>query len=112
MRSSRVTRRPALTRLGAALVCCLLGAFASGCKSNCRLLSEKACECSVNTYARDLCLRTVSANEASSQLTADDERLCGSLLERCDCRLVQTTEGKIACGLAWPPDAPAAADGG
>ena len=92
-----------------------IAAFAlAGCKSNCRQLSERLCECTVNSIERDACLRTASAAEGSNPGTADDETRCGDLLRPpdggvgCDCRLIDTKAGKVRCGLARPglPDAP------
>lgn len=71
-----------------------------GCKSNCRQLSEKLCECATNTVDRDACLRQASNGEARYPPEAADEVVCESLLKTCDCHLIDTPEGKKACGLA------------
>lgn len=94
---------PAVARL---VVVVALGVFAEGCKGQCRQLSEKQCECSINTYARDTCLRAVTANETNFPTKPSDEAYCGSLVNKCDCRLVDTAQGKVNCGLAWPKDLP------
>ncbi len=87
----------------------LLAAFAfalAGCKSNCRQLSERLCECTINSVERDSCLRTASAAEGSNPPDAEAEVLCAHLLKPldgglgCDCRLIDTKAGKVACGLA------------
>lgn len=78
----------------------------AGCKSACRQLSEQLCNCAVNSFERDACLRSSSAAEGSNPPTADDETFCLALLRPpegtpgCDCRLLDTPEGKIRCGLA------------
>ena len=82
----------------------LVVAFAAlaltGCKSKCRQLSEKLCDCSINTAEKDSCLRRASNAEGISPPTADDEAYCDGLLTKCDCRLVDTAQGKVNCGLA------------
>lgn len=83
----------------------VLLALAPGCKSNCRQLSEKLCDCSINSVDRNSCLTRVSSNESNTTLTAADNERCGALLTACDCRLIDTAQGKVNCGLAWPVDA-------
>ena len=80
----------------AAAVLCLLG----GCKGNCRQLSEKLCECSINSVEKDACLRRVSNSESIVSPKADAELTCGQLLAGCDCHTIDTPEGKRKCGLA------------
>jgi len=90
-------RRPAAIAL---LSLALFGL--SGCKGACRELSEKLCECSTTSLEREVCIRRASNDEAVVEPTADDEAFCESKLETCDCTQVDidTTEGKLACGLA------------
>ncbi|MBL8955721.1 MAG: hypothetical protein JNK82_33410 [Myxococcaceae bacterium] len=95
------------------VTCLAAAAFAlAGCKSNCRQLSERLCECTINSLERDSCLRTAGAAEGANPPDADDEVLCAHLLKPldgglgCDCRLIDTTQGKIACGLARDNTAP------
>lgn len=82
----------------------------AGCKSNCRQLSERLCECTINSVERDSCLRTAAAAEGSNPPTAEAEVLCASLLKPadggtgCDCRLIDTKAGKVRCGLARAGD--------
>lgn len=70
------------------------------CKGNCRQLSEKLCDCAENSALRDRCKRDAAAAEGVNPPTADDEAFCKAKLDSCDCRLVDTEAGKIACGLA------------
>jgi len=95
------------------LVTLAVAAFAlAGCKSNCRQLSERLCECTINSIERDSCLRTAGAAEGSNPPSAEAEVLCANLLKPadggtgCDCRLIDTKAGKVACGLARAGDAP------
>lgn len=74
--------------------------FLAGCKSTCRQLSEKMCDCSNNTSERTSCLQRVANVESLFPPTAADEATCEGLLEQCDCRLIDTPEGKERCGFA------------
>ncbi len=73
-----------------------------GCKSNCRQLSEKLCECAANTNDKTLCLQNVSSREQGNPPTSQDEAICQPLIASCDCRLIDTPQGKANCGLARP----------
>ena len=75
-------------------------ALLPGCKSKCRSLSEKLCQCTVNSVERDDCLKRAASEEGRLPLTEADNAFCESLLAGCDCHTVGTTEGKRACGLA------------
>ncbi len=83
----------------ALLAFAVLGA---GCKTKCRQLSEKLCDCTLNSVDKEACVRRASNEEARLQPTSEQEDSCASLLETCDCHTVDTTAGKVACGLAWP----------
>ena len=78
----------------------------AGCKSACRQLSEQLCNCAVNSVERDACLRSASSAEGSNPPSNADETFCLGLLRPadgspgCDCRLIDTKQGKIRCGLA------------
>ncbi|MBK7862935.1 MAG: hypothetical protein IPJ65_30860 [Archangiaceae bacterium] len=80
----------------------------AACKSNCRQLSERLCECAVNSVEKDTCVRTAAAAEGANPPSPTDETYCAGLLKPadggygCDCRLIDTREGKIRCGLARP----------
>jgi hypothetical protein len=74
--------------------------LALGCKSQCRQLSEKLCECQPTTADREACLRKASNEEGRIQPTAENEETCAALLPGCDCKAIDTAEGKRACGLA------------
>jgi hypothetical protein len=74
----------------------------TGCKSKCRQLSEKLCDCALNNTDKTSCLTRASTLENSSYPTDADEAACAPLLDGCDCRLIDTPEGKVKCGLARP----------
>lgn len=77
----------------------------SGCKNSCQQLSEKLCDCTINSVERTNCLQRVSSKAALSEPTDADEATCEALYDECDCRLIDTPQGKVRCGLALPPGA-------
>ena len=80
-----------------ALLCVV---FAGGCRSNCRALSERQCECTLTTSERTVCLASVASREANNPPTPEDEDACEALVDECDCNLIDTPEGKRNCGIA------------
>ncbi|OJT22156.1 hypothetical protein BO221_23750 [Archangium sp. Cb G35] len=88
------------------LLCSSLLALA-GCKSPCRELSDRLCEC-VEAFRRDECIQLAADRERSIDTTDEDLALCEERLDTCTvnrndrttCDLLLTDEGKAACGLA------------
>jgi hypothetical protein len=78
------------------------GLFLPGCKGDCRQLSEKLCECEEYKPARDYCRQRAADKESLYPPTAAENAQCKLLLEGCDCKRIDTPEGKAACGLARP----------
>jgi hypothetical protein len=79
----------------------------AGCKSPCRELAERFCDCT-ELFARENCLRQVAADESRLDITAEQQEFCAEKLETCKidsndrttCDILRTDEGKRACGLA------------
>lgn len=84
------------------LTIALLALALPACKSKCRQLSEKLCECTANTTDRTSCLTVASSKEQNYTANEASESTCGALLDSCDCRLIDTPQGKVKCGLARP----------
>lgn len=91
-------RGPMRTAVLAALASLVLAA--SGCKSQCRLLREKQCDCTSDSTSRNNCLATASTLETNNPPSAAQETLCEALMDQCDCRLLDTQAGKERCGVA------------
>ena len=72
----------------------------SGCKSQCRLLSEKQCDCTISSTDKTTCLQRAASQETMFTPTVQEETRCETLALICDCRLVDTPAGKERCGLA------------
>ncbi len=82
------------------LALALLALVLPACKGKCRVLSEKLCECEVNSVEKDGCMRRASSEEARLAPSPEDEAICAQLEPGCDCHAIDTPEGKRACGLA------------
>lgn len=78
--------------------------LSAGCKSPCRQLSERLCECQQSSFDRNTCLQRAASAEGVASVTAADNEACAALVQECDCRLVDTPEGKKKCGFARLPD--------
>ncbi len=72
----------------------------TGCKTQCRVLSEKQCDCTLTTTERTACLSAVANRESNNPPTEEDEARCEALIDECDCNLIDTPEGKRHCGFA------------
>jgi hypothetical protein len=87
----------------------------AGCKSPCRELSERLCNC-VQQYQRTDCVRLAAERERSVEPSDEDQNFCEQKLETCDlqlledynqplssgqlsCAALQEEAGKDACGL-------------
>jgi hypothetical protein len=74
----------------------------AGCKSDCRKLSEKLCDCTTNTTDRTVCMQSASLKETYSPPSDADNATCRALYDGCDCHLISTPRGKVQCGMARP----------
>jgi hypothetical protein len=95
-------------RLVALAVSCAFVILSAGCKTSCRQLSEKLCDCTLSATERTSCLQAAANKESPETrpvVRAEDEAICESLLDECDCRLVDTPAGKERCGFAVRSDA-------
>ncbi|HEX8435818.1 hypothetical protein [Archangium sp.] len=101
-------RSVAITLLSSALLAL------AGCKSPCRELSERLCDC-VESFQRDSCIRSVAEEESRLEPTDEQLEVCEQRLETClntddeverqaICQRIETNEAeKQACGLSRQP---------
>lgn len=82
------------------LVLATLSLGLTGCKSACRQLSEKLCECSINSTEKTACGQRAANSEGVNPPTPAQDQHCKELQQQCDCRLIDTPEGKLKCGLS------------
>jgi hypothetical protein len=98
-------RSVAITLLSSALLAL------AGCKSPCRELSERLCDC-VESFQRDSCIRSVAEEESRIEPTDEQLEVCEQRLDEClnedeekerqaTCRSLETDAAtKRKCGLA------------
>ena len=79
----------------------------AGCKNPCRELSERYCDC-LDEYQRVDCVTAVADRERNVEPTDAELDACEQRLKTCtikaddrtSCDILQTDEGKQACGLS------------
>ena len=92
-------------------------ALAAGCGSACQDLGTRICECQPAGSARTACQRAIEdqIDKGNPKPGSGEQDFCEQKLRTCPdpdddremCDRLQTEEGKIACGLAYPePAAP------
>lgn len=86
--------------IGLAMLCCLGALLASGCSTPCEELAAEICRCEPTLGRRDACERRAAEQRSRRPPTDADEKRCERLLDTCNCRTIDTPEGKRACGLA------------
>jgi hypothetical protein len=103
-------RRALLPLLAAAL--CSLGL--AGCGNACEDLASRLCGCAGGGTAKDTCKQQIKNQLADVGLSAGDKDFCARKLDTCNapagaefCEWLNTQPGKVDCGLAYPPAAPA-----
>jgi hypothetical protein len=92
-----MARSAPLMRILLLLVACF---GLAGCKSQCRQLSERLCECALNTNERSNCISRAANAEGGNPPSPAQEDYCRAQLPQCNCHLIETAEGKQRCGLA------------
>jgi hypothetical protein len=92
-----------------------LAAAGLACSSPCQDLADRICDCSPDGPVRDNCKTSVKnqINDGVQQPTDADQTFCQSKLLTCPdpggdinsqaCHALQSQQGKVACGIAWPP---------
>ena len=87
--------------LWASVLCVLV--LGPACKGSCRQLSEKLCLCASNTFDENICIQNAATEQGRVGTTPEDDAVCATLIDGCDCHTINTPEGKVACGIARPP---------
>jgi hypothetical protein len=89
-------------------------ALASGCSDPCRDLGDLVCNCNPGGMSEETCKQQVENIIDDVGPTESQEELCSDRLDDCDggnpdgvgfCEWLDTEEGKVACGLAYPAPA-------
>ena len=98
-----VSLSPALR--AAFVVALLFGAGAlSGCGNACLSLAQQICQCLPEDGTRAACNQRAKEGGNGFSVRPADETYCQQKLDEnaCDCHNLNTTEGKLACGLGYP----------
>lgn len=90
----------AMSRSPFALLLLLLALLGWACSTPCEELAEERCSCKSTTSERDSCERLAADQRSKNPPSDADEKRCEGFLKTCDCRRLDTAEGKRACGLA------------
>jgi hypothetical protein len=85
------------------LLIALLSVGLDACASDCLKLAQRICDCQPTATQRDTCNTEASSQKSLINLTAADEAACSAALDSCDCRQLNTPEGKVACAQARAP---------
>jgi len=98
--------RRALLSLCAAV---LSAAALAGCGNACEDLGARLCGCSGGGTASDTCKQQIKNQLNDLGLTSANKNFCAQTLDTCSapagmefCEWVNTQQGKVACGLAYP----------
>jgi hypothetical protein len=86
-----------------ALACVLALSSTAGCGDACRSHAEQICACLPDDGSRAACTRRAKEAEVNFPVSAADQQRCQQLIDQkqCDCKVLNTPEGKLTCGLAW-----------
>ena len=83
------------------------------CGNSCQDLGDRLCQCSGAGTSRDTCKTEIKNQLSAAGVESTDEAACSAALNTCNapsgasfCEWVATTDGKVACGLAYPPTTP------
>jgi hypothetical protein len=100
-------------RLLAAVLLVTAGFALQGCGvHSCQELGNRLCQCAGSGAARDTCKTEVKNQLSAAGLNDGNYAACEAALVTCNapadasfCEWINTTSGKQACGLAYPPPA-------
>jgi hypothetical protein len=100
-------RKPSTVLTLAALAALTL----AGCGSACQDLAERICGCQPAGTLQDNCKNSVRNQLGNTNPSGADQAFCAKTLGTCPagsqgsaaCDALNTEEGKVACGLAFPP---------
>ncbi len=98
-------------RIARAAIAIAFLALAQGCSTPCQDLAYRICGCLLQGPARNTCQAQVQAQlKVAPKPDSNDEAFCESKLATCQtsqdtCDLLNTCQGKVNCGLAYPDPA-------
>ena len=77
--------------------------LANGCGNACFKLADQICSCQVNDTLKANCQQRARDQEAIFNVQSQDQQYCQSILDsgKCDCKKLDTPEGRVNCGMAY-----------
>jgi hypothetical protein len=76
----------------------------AGCKTPCLDLANEICSCQPDTTSQSNCQTNAQNAQATFTVRGEDDAYCQQKLDEgvCDCNRLNTPEGRVNCGLAYP----------
>jgi hypothetical protein len=76
--------------------------LAAGCGDACLKLADQICSCQPDQASQANCQQRARDEEGIFNVRKQDEQFCQNLLDTnsCDCKKLDTPEGRIACGTS------------
>jgi hypothetical protein len=86
------------------LACVLSITCATGCGNACLDLASQICACLPDDGTRAACNQRAKDSQDSFPISSQDAAFCQQKLDSqaCDCHQLQTVQGKLSCGVAFP----------
>lgn len=96
--------RPRTRPLLALSALCAAALLTEGCGNACLDLASQICVCLPDDGSRAACNRRAKDDQGTFPVRNADQQVCQQLLDsnQCDCTKLNTPEGKLHCGLAYP----------
>jgi hypothetical protein len=91
-------------RLLAALALLGCASLSAACGNACLDLASQICACYPDDSTRSACRTRAKEESGIFPIRPDDESYCQAKLDAkaCDCTKLASTEGQLACGVAFP----------
>ena len=85
-------------------LCVLTLCLAAGCGDACLSLAQQICSCQPDQPSVDGCNQRAQEAKAIFPERSQDQKYCQHQLDTsaCDCNKLDTPEGRVGCGIAYP----------
>jgi len=76
----------------------------AGCGDACLSLAQQICSCQLDQPSVDACNQRAQEAQAIFPERKPDQQFCQHQLDAkaCDCNKLDTAEGRVGCGIAYP----------
>jgi hypothetical protein len=97
-----------MKRLAPLLLLCVVLTLllVSACGNACLQLADQICSCQPDDTTRANCQQRARDQEGIFTVRGIDQATCQGILDKgqCTCQALLTPEGRVQCGIAYPPD--------